>query len=76
MQALGQQMMRRLQGFAAMSHMKRLALLLLARTFTDKDVIRLKVWFVVWCTAALSCTAPDTAMHRGQQESVGYQLCF
>ncbi len=43
MQALGQQMMRRLQGFAAMSHMKRLALLLLARTFTDKDVIRLKV---------------------------------
>ncbi|KAL0037492.1 hypothetical protein WJX79_010861 [Trebouxia sp. C0005] len=43
--ALGQQMMRRLQGFAAMSHMKRLALLLLARTFTDKDVIRLKEAF-------------------------------
>ena len=36
-------MMKQLQSFTAMSQMKRLALLLLARTFTDKDVIRLKV---------------------------------
>ena len=43
LQAFGQQMMQRLQGFATISQMKRLALLLLARTFTDKDVIRLKV---------------------------------
>ena len=69
-QALGHQMMRRLQGFAAMSHMKRLALLLLARTFTDRDVIRLKVWHVTWCTAALSCTDLDTATHRSQQALV------
>ena len=44
LQAFGQHMMKRLQGFAAMSQLKRLALLLLARTFTDKDVMRLKVW--------------------------------
>lgn len=37
-------MMTQLQGFAAMSQMKRLALLLLARTFADKDVLRLKVF--------------------------------
>ena len=43
LQALGQHMLKRLQGFAAMSQMKRLALLLLARTFTDRDVMRLKV---------------------------------
>ena len=43
MQAFGEEMLRKLQGFAAMSQMKRLALLLLARTYTDKDVIRLKV---------------------------------
>lgn len=36
-------MMRQLQGFAAMSQMRRLTLLLLARTFPDKDVLRLKV---------------------------------
>ncbi len=63
-------MMRRLQGFAAMSHMKRLALLLLARTFTDNDVIRLKVRFVACCTAALSCAMLDDAMHRSQQALV------
>lgn len=70
MQALGQQMMRRLQGFAAMSHMKRLALLLLACTFTDKDVIRLKVCFVAWCTAALSCTSLGDALQQSQQALV------
>ena len=43
LQAFGQQMLRKLETFAAMSQMKRLALLLLARTFTDKDVIKLKV---------------------------------
>lgn len=63
-------MMRRLQGFAAMSHMKRLALLLLARTFTDKDVIRLKVCHVAWCAAALSCPLLDDGMHRSQQAFV------
>ena len=70
MQALGQQMMRRLQGFAAMSYLKRLALLLLARTFTDKDVIRLKVCHVAWCAAALPCSHVDTATHRSQQALV------
>ena len=43
LQAFGQHMMKQLQDFAALSQMKRLALLLLARTFTDKDVMRLKV---------------------------------
>ncbi|KAL3159849.1 Mitogen-activated protein kinase cpk1 [Trebouxia sp. C0009 RCD-2024] len=43
--AFGQHMMRQLQGFAAMSQMRRLTLLLLARTFPDKDVLRLKEAF-------------------------------
>ena len=56
LQAFGQQMMRRLQSFAAVSQMKRLALLLLARTFADKDLIRLKVsTCCLLCSAAVLC---------------------
>lgn len=41
--ALGAHMVRRLRAFANMNHMKRLALVVLARTLTDKDVNRLRV---------------------------------
>lgn len=41
--ALGAHMVRRLRAFANMSHMKRLALVVLARTLTDRDVTRLRV---------------------------------
>ncbi len=41
--ALGQHMVKRLRAFAGMSRMKRLALVVLARTLTDNDVKRLRV---------------------------------
>lgn len=41
--ALGAHMVRRLRGFAKLSHMKRLALVLMAQSLTDKDVSRLRV---------------------------------
>lgn len=41
--ALGAHMVRRLRAFANMNHMKRLALVVLARTLTDRDVNRLRV---------------------------------
>lgn len=51
--ALGAHMVRRLRAFANMNHMKRLALVVLARTITDKDVNRLRVsWFAVACWEA------------------------
>jgi hypothetical protein len=48
-QAFGAQMLKRLGNFATMSQMKRMAMLLLARTFTDKDVKRLKVGVLSLC---------------------------
>lgn len=45
--ALGAHMVKRLRAFAGMSKMKRLALVVLARTLTDNDVKRLRV-SVVW----------------------------
>jgi hypothetical protein len=52
--ALGAHMVRRLRAFANMNHMKRLALVVLARTLTDKDVNRLRVsfWGKDVCTVA------------------------
>eukprot|EP00878_Enallax_costatus_P003721 GHUV01003937.1.p1 GENE.GHUV01003937.1~~GHUV01003937.1.p1 ORF type:complete len:229 (+),score=98.19 GHUV01003937.1:2696-3382(+) len=44
--ALGAHMVRRLRAFANMNHMKRLALVVLARTLTDKDVNRLRELFM------------------------------
>lgn len=44
--ALGAHMVRRLKGFAKLSHMKRLALVLMARTLTDRDVARLRSLFM------------------------------
>lgn len=41
--ALGAHMVKRLRAFAGMSRMKRLALVVLARTLTDNDVKRLRV---------------------------------
>lgn len=41
--ALGEHMVRRLRGFAKMSHMKRLALVVMAESLTDKDVSKLRV---------------------------------
>ncbi|KAK9811310.1 hypothetical protein WJX72_001575 [[Myrmecia] bisecta] len=43
--ALGTQVMKRLKQFATMSRMKRLALIFLAQTFADKDVLKLKDMF-------------------------------
>lgn len=43
LQALGKQVMSRLREFSVMSDLKRLALVVLARTFNDNDVRRLKV---------------------------------
>lgn len=45
LQTLGNQMVKRLQAFAQMSQMRKMAMVLLARTFTDKDVKHLKVGF-------------------------------
>ncbi|KAF8066328.1 CPK24 [Scenedesmus sp. PABB004] len=44
--ALGTHMVRRLRAFAAMSHMKRLALVVLARSLTSRDVARLRELFL------------------------------
>lgn len=41
--ALGAHMVRRLRGFAKLSHMKRLALVVMAQSLTDKDVSKLRV---------------------------------
>eukprot|EP00878_Enallax_costatus_P007082 GHUV01007421.1.p2 GENE.GHUV01007421.1~~GHUV01007421.1.p2 ORF type:complete len:101 (-),score=26.01 GHUV01007421.1:2572-2874(-) len=49
--ALGAHMVRRLRAFANMNHMKRLALVVLARTLTDKDVNRLRVS----CSGLVGC---------------------
>jgi hypothetical protein len=41
--ALGAHMVRRLRGFAKLSHLKRLALVVMAQSLTDKDVSKLRV---------------------------------
>lgn len=48
--ALGAHMVKRLRAFAGMSRMKRLALVVLARTLTDNDVKRLRELFVAMDT--------------------------
>lgn len=48
--ALGAHMVKRLRAFAGMSRMKRLALVVLARTLTDNDVKRLRVSVGSKCT--------------------------
>jgi len=48
--ALGQHMVKRLRAFAGMSRMKRLALVVLARTLTDNDVKRLRELFAAMDT--------------------------
>jgi len=48
--ALGQHMVKRLRAFAGMSRMKRLALVVLARTLTDNDVKRLRELFIAMDT--------------------------
>lgn len=56
--ALGAHMVKRLRAFAGMSRMKRLALVVLARTLTDNDVKRLRVRGRLKCTSLyLSCLA-------------------
>jgi hypothetical protein len=55
--ALGAHMVRRLRAFANMNHMKRLALVVLARTLTDKDVNRLRVSARENHSAQLYCIA-------------------
>lgn len=57
--ALGAHMVKRLRAFAGMSRMKRLALVVLARTLTDNDVKRLRVRDEMWCNpcGAHVCTA-------------------
>jgi hypothetical protein len=47
--ALGAHMVRRLRGFAKLSHMKRLALVVMAQSVTDKDVSKLRVRLNGWC---------------------------
>lgn len=53
-------MVKRLKAFAGMSRMKRLALVVLARTLTDNDVKRLRVRR---CT--LGCGIGSTRGHGG-----------
>lgn len=63
--ALGAHMVRRLRGFAKLSHMKRLALVLMARSLTDRDVARLRVrpccwtmehgYFLMWHRIGWTC---------------------
>lgn len=58
--ALGAHMVRRLRGFAKLSHMKRLALVVMARSLTDKDVSRLRVGVVVVFLSE-KCFYPDSS---------------
>eukprot|EP00798_Chlamydomonas_sp_ICE-L_P018948 gene18948-25518_t len=53
--ALGQHMVKRLRAFAGMSRMKRLALVVLARTLTDHDVKRLRELFSAMDTNCDGC---------------------
>lgn len=62
--ALGAHMVRRLKGFAKLSHMKRLALVLMARTLTDRDVARLRVRPSCWTKEhGYSYVAPHENRH-------------
>jgi hypothetical protein len=55
--ALGAHMVRRLRGFAKLSHMKRLALVVMARSLTDRDVSRLRVSSKKGLVRAAGCFA-------------------
>jgi hypothetical protein len=52
--ALGAHMVRRLRGFAKLSHMKRLALVVMAQSLTDRDVSKLRVRLTDWLTDYLT----------------------
>lgn len=62
--ALGAHMVKRLRAFAGMSRMKRLALVVLARTLTDNDVKRLRVGQSV----AEGGLTPASRRARGREE--------
>lgn len=61
--ALGENMVRRLRAFAGMSRMKRLALVVLARTLTNRDVTKLRVRLV------------DSSTRQSQQVHVPNPWC-
>jgi hypothetical protein len=52
--ALGAHMVRRLRGFAKLSHLKRLALVVMAQSLTDRDVSKLRVRLTDWLTDCLT----------------------
>jgi hypothetical protein len=66
--ALGAHMVKRLRAFAGMSRMKRLALVVLARTLTDNDVKRLRELFAAMDTNQVRACVRVRGREKGRRK--------